>query len=654
VRIQGAGVDIGAPLAGSGSIEFTVPSQQADLATLTVDTAVLVLTEADLGELATTLPIVVGETLGSTSGAPVEGQHEGLFIDLAELARISDGFGRIVMGSQDPRQAIWLNAPVVSGVPQSLVFRDPLVLVASGVARDADGNLLAAGSVHINGTIEGQGLTVLGSDSSVTELNAAQLRQAGDVLISDSLIVNSDSRIEVTTDGGVLDVRGSILVKRGATLTLSASDIRLGDFGDGSVVLEAGATLVLGTHSLTVDSTLVIDGGGSGHLVLQGWTNAGVLQGFALSEQELEGLTDRMVDDSFSAIQVGHATAVTTVTSPSLWAEGADSVSLLGTTVRLGAAGSNASWQIDQNTSFDAVGGDLVLNADLLSSNGSYLSLRSVDGQVRMANDARIITEGGLVTFSAARGIEIGMIDASGNVGTGGLRGAVALDSQQGQIVLAATENGEMGIKAQSVSIYGYGQAIAGVAADDRVLRVEAERLQVSAPSGLVSRGMNAEGIYYRLADRNTTYAQAQLVGEAPERVMLPRTDVAGQPNQSAIYTAMGGASSDGFTRQAQGMAMGNGSRALAQDLSMQAQAYLSSYVRPMLAGLSMQSSEVDWISLDMDTEDDLEDDLLLSDMAYGLAEQDDASFVLGLPAVQSNSAGLSASAEVLFDYATH
>jgi hypothetical protein len=116
---------------------------------------------------------------------------------------------------------------------------------------------------------------------------------------------------------------------------------------------------------------------------------------------------------------------------------------------------------------------------------------------------------------------------------------------------------------------------------------------------------------------------------------------------------AYGASTSEGFTRQVQTMALAGSNRLVGQDVSMQAQAYLSSYVRPMLAGLSAaQAREKDWISLDTDGFDDQDDDLLLSDLAYGFAEQDDASFVLGLPAVQPISAGLSASSEVLFDYA--
>jgi hypothetical protein len=659
VRIQGAGVDIASVLSGSGTIAFTVPTQKTDLASLSVETPQTVLSVNDLNQMVNSLPIVIGDTrgLGFDAQAPIEGRDEGLFIDSSELNLLAPGFERIVIGSQDPRQIIWLGAPKVDGVNQSLVFRDPLVLVASGLARDLDGDKLVAGGVRISGNIEGKGLVILGSGST-TELNAAQLRQAGDVLISDSLIVHSDSQIEVTTLAGILDIRGSILVKSGATLSLLASDIRLNTFDatGGQVMLEAGATLVLGTQRLTVDSDLLIDGGGLGHLVLKGWAQAGEVQDFALSAQELQSLTAQMVDGSFTGIALGQSGTDTTVMSPSIWSEGAASVSLRGDTVHLGAVGLNADWQIGSHAQFNALDGDLQLNANLLSSNGAFMVLSALAGELRMASDVRIVTEGGLIALNAAHGIEVAQIDASGSAAGGALRGAVALDSAQGQIVLAGTSNGVLGVRAQSLSLYGYGQAMGTVAADDRVLRAETERLQTSAPSGLISRGMNAEGTYYRLSDRGATYAQVQVLGDAPERVMLPRTEVAGQAVQSVAMTALGASVSSGFTHQVQSMASAANPRALSQDVSMQTQAYLSSYVRPMLAALTgLQAQEKNWISLDSyNTFDDadLADDLALSDLAYGFTGPE-ASFVMGLPAVQTNSAGNSVSSSMLFDFVT-
>jgi len=650
VRIQGAGVDLGAALAGSGTIEFTLPSQGTHLSTLSVDNAPLVLSAAELNALASALPIVVGDTVGFNSESPVEGEQLGLFIDNAELDRLVDGFDRIVMGSQDPRQQIWLNAPVVNGVTQSLVFRDPLVLVASGTAFDAEGRKLAAGSIHMGGSLQGEGLVILGSGST-THLTAAQQTHSGNVLISDGLVVHSDSRIEVTQAHGLLEIRGSILVKSGATLSLSASEVRLGAFGTGggSVVLEAGATLVLGTEHLTVDTALVIDGGGLGHLVLQGVTQNGVVQDFELSVHDLQNLTAQMLDDSFDTIVMGHTGTDTTVMSPSLWSEGAGSVLLVGETVHLGAVGSNATWQMGGDTLFTTDRGDLVLNADLLSSNGSYLVLEANDGQVRMASDASILSDGGLVTLHATTGIEVGQIDTSGN---DQLRGAVALDSAQGQIVLAAAYDDALGIRSQSVSMFGYGQLRGDVAAEDRVVRVESDRLQLSAPMGQATRGMNEHGVYYRLMNKANMYSQVQVVGDAPDRVMLSRADTAGKPIQSAVYTASNAQATAGFTQQIQSMALGLSSRSVDADVGMQAQAYLSSYVRPMLSGLSAQQlQERNWISLDTLSQDHLNDDLLLSDLAYGFDEDDEASFVMGLPAVQPISSGLQASSEVLFDY---
>jgi hypothetical protein len=655
VRIQGVDVDLGAALAGSGSIEFTSPAQAVSLAGLTLETAVRPIDQGQwqalLSQSPTVAPIVLGDTRGAQIGAPTQGIDSGLYLSLAELGLLQDGFERILLGSQDPRQQIWLTAPVVGGMAQSLVFRDPLVLVASGSARDADGNKIAAGGVFIQGALQGQGLTILGSGST-THLNAADLRQAGDVLISDSLVVNSDSSIEVTVAGGVLDIRGSILVKSGTTLSLSASQIRLAGFGQagGFIVLEAGATLVLGTQSLTVDEDLVIDGGGAAHLVLQGTTLAGSVQDFALDQQDLDGLAQQMLDGSFESVRIGTAATTTTVMSPALWAEAAQSLLISGQTVRLGAPGGAASWQIASHSTFVASQGDLELHADLVSNTGAYLALRADQGEVRMASDARIVTPGGLVTIAAAKGIEVGLIDATGGAQGTVLRGSVALNSPQGQITLAGPSDGTMGIRAQSVSIYGYGQSSAQAGSSDQVLRVQADRLQIAAPTGVVSRGMNAEGVYYRLADRSGVYAQVQLAGDVPpQRVMLARDEVASQVSRSATYLAQGGSPSDGFGQLAQSLSSASLSRMAAVDTSVQAQAYLSSMVQPSVQ-MSFQGRESHWVMLDDEVTDD---DLLLSDLAYGLSQDDEPSFVLGLPALQPLSAGLASTSELLFDYET-
>jgi hypothetical protein len=200
------------------------------------------------------------------------------------------------------------------------------------------------------------------------------------------------------------------------------------------------------------------------------------------------------------------------------------------------------------------------------------------------------------------------------------------------------------------VSIYGYGQSSAQAGSSDQVLRVQADRLQIAAPTGVVSRGMNAEGVYYRLADRSGVYAQVQLAGDVPpQRVMLARDEVASQVSRSATYLAQGGSPSDGFGQLAQSLSSASLSRMAAVDSSVQAQAYLSSMVQPSVQ-MSFQGRESHWVMLDDEVTDD---DLLLSDLAYGLSQDDEPSFVLGLPALQPLSAGLASTSELLFDYET-
>ena len=58
------------------------------------------------------------------------------------------------------------------------------------------------------------------------------------------------------------------------------------------------------------------------------------------------------------------------------------------------------------------------------------------------------------------------------------------------------------------------------------MLTVQAQALQVSAPSGVASRGMTTGGMFYRLMDQGTGYLQLKLVGNAPERVMVSASQV--------------------------------------------------------------------------------------------------------------------------------
>jgi hypothetical protein len=200
-------------------------------------------------------------------------------------------------------------------------------------------------------------------------------------------------------------------------------------------------------------------------------------------------------------------------------------------------------------------------------------------------------------------------------------------------------------VSAQSVSFFGYGQTHG--ASEDRVLRVEAERLQVSAPTGVAARGYNANGLFYRLMDRGQSYAQLQVLGtQSPERVVIAPNEIAGQPAQAAAFLALGAAPTAGFAQQMQSMVWPSSSAPAA---SSRAMAFLAA---PVQATADMPSLgdklQQGWILLNDLVADD-ED--LLSDLAYGFSGPTEPSFVMGLPAVQPASSGLLPVQEPLFDY---
>jgi hypothetical protein len=644
VRVRAITVDIGAPLSGTGSLELTTPDQTVSLLTDAGTQRVVVALPTTAAR-----PIVIGDTTGF-GGAPAEGQVAGVYLDSDEIGRLVDGFERIVIGTQDPTQSIWLQAPWTGTRFEPIVFRDPLVLVAAGSSRDGAGQKLAAGDVFIRGEVIGEGLTVWGSGST-THLDRVILRQDGDVLISDTLIVDSDSRIEVTTPGGMIELRGSVVVRSGVTLALSADRLLLtGDptaTGD-SLTLEAGATLVLGTHSLTVDADVTIRGGG-GTLRLTGPNVGGVVTDFDVAAADLQLLALRMEDGSFGTIDVGVATVDTIVRSPSLWSEGADTVTLHGQTVRLGVAGVGAAWSIGTDATFRALGGDLEVHADLLGSTvGLVLGFEVPDGAFRMGNGSSVRAEASVVTVEAADGIEVTTIDAAATSPDDGLTGVVALDSAFGTIRLAQV--GDTGLRAQSVSMFGQGPR-ADAAEASSVLKAQADRVQVAAARGMVFEGRSSNGQpLYRLMSKGQAFVQLQSVGEAPDRVLMPRDRLAAEPVVT-VATALSASATSGLEAL---MQRSDAFFAASGEASTGAQsrAYLQRLSSDIAAGLSWaRHVEGDLVYIGQIDPVDDDDGLLLSDLAYGLSEDDRPSFVMGLPGLQPISVGTTAQSDWLFDY---
>jgi hypothetical protein len=276
------------------------------------------------------------------------------------------------------------------------------------------------------------------------------------------------------------------------------------------------------------------------------------------------------------------------------------------------------------------------------------LEFEALDGMVRMVECSSIRTASGVVSVQAANGIEVTAIDAAWQHGGGTLSGAVALDSSAGTIRLSAAS--DLGVRAQSFSMFGQGPKVGSAQAGSSLV-VDAERLQVSAPKGMVFEGRSAQGeVAYRLMSRGQSFEQLKLAGGEADRVLLPRSDVSGAPLASATATALGAASTPGFAQFVQQVGQGV-MRPSSVDTGSQTRSYLQRMSEDLLSGLSWSRHvRGDLVLLEEADESGLEG--LLSDLAYGFAEEERPSFVLGLPGLQPSSTGVSAQSVWLFDFA--
>jgi hypothetical protein len=114
----------------------------------------------------------------------------------------------------------------------------------------------------------------------------------------------------------------------------------------------------------------------------------------------------------------------------------------------------------------------------------------------------------------------------------------VALDSTNGTILAASSTTGR--VTAKTVSLYGNGPNVLKLATESAV-KVEAQQMQVSAPSGAIVRDSGATGeTYYTLINRNSYFRQATVVGSAPSQVMVDKSQVGGTP-EKALSKAVDG-----------------------------------------------------------------------------------------------------------------
>jgi len=440
----------------------------------------------------------------------------------------------IMVGSQSPGQAIWLQSD--STTHGALVFNAPLVLVASGLLV-VPGQPVTSSSVKVVGDIQGKGLTIYGSGSTVT-YDGANVQESGDITIYDSVMVNQDTTL--TSLSGNITIQGHITVKPGVTLTLVGSHVTLGSGVYNGVTrsgVDDSGTLKIRADDLSLDAGVILDGSSLGQVVLQG----GLLS--SAKAAQLTALASAMVNNSFAALSLGDSASALTLGNDSLLNEGVSAVTLLGTQVSLDdVVAGTANWTTDSaslklQASGTAVGArDVLVDVKLVSAISTNMALSSAAGNVTMTAPAKLASVGGNLTLHAFGDVVVGELNASTT--SAASVGGVALDSTSGTIRAASSASGAVGAK--TVSIFGNGPNVTDLATQTAI-NVQAQQVQVSAPSGSVVRDSGASGeTYYTLIKRGTYYRQATVVGTAPSHVVVDKSLVSGTPEQALVKAVAG------------------------------------------------------------------------------------------------------------------
>jgi hypothetical protein len=560
-------------------------------------------------------PLVVGTKVEGVTPA------NGVNFDVREVGLVT--VQNFVVSATQDGQSIWFQTKP-GKKSDVLTFTSPLEV----------NNL--KGITRFSGLITGDGLTVSGPGAT-TYFDGADLLQNNKVVINDHVRVLSfnenesvkeedktvkASLIEVKND--TLVINGGITIEPGQTLTLLADAIEFGPYADEEVTIfvAKGATLVLGANNIIFSPKVRFDSDG-GTVVLRGAPNTDlprvqdeqsvqpnfVAKDFQPSSEDLARWMDWLAADQdgdagLLSLTLGDAGAVTRIPSASPWNDvDVGRVILRGSAVHLGSTG-EAAWTLNSSAVLRATAGSLDLHVDLKAM--SDVSLVSTTDQVRMGAGV-MVAANGAVALSAATGIVVGQIDSDKRID---------LYSPTGRIVsAAAAAAGTAHVTAPAVSVHGYGQSWATARAD-HMLTVQAQALQVSAPSGVASRGMTTGGMFYRLMDQGTGYLQLKLVGNAPERVMVSASQV-----QTELSIISGGSTPTKAWQPAGQMA---GLSAWVPTAAVSTQAvsrYLLSQPAPQTSFMATSSDD------------------LLSDLAYGLSPEDNTvvrSLELDAPLVRS------------------
>uniref|UniRef100_UPI0025FF649F beta strand repeat-containing protein n=1 Tax=uncultured Pseudacidovorax sp. TaxID=679313 RepID=UPI0025FF649F len=485
-------------------------------------------------------------------------QPDALYLGVDDLSFLVPGFSRIVIGSDAAGQRVQ-----ISGRDEAVHLADALVLQTTGnggqtllqgaisaaslavqgsgsgtTAKDAsilaqggidvDDLLVVAGEVHLESgvggaggivlhrAVDGQGgaadslilaasggsVSVTGPVGQSTPLDVLRVSDAADVVFERSVHVSGELVVEAT---GSVAFKEAVTLDGGTLRIVGAASVALADVDVGT-----GGDLLIAADSLRFDgivhgagdatATLTTATAGGGIRVDSAGSTAGAAGGLLISGETLEAL------QGFARVDLGQSAAAGEVPASGDALLALETLSLL-TTGELNVHGRDVSLR----------------GAGALDITGVF----QVDatGAIRMEAATALVLHGAGAAFAAGGDVVLGRVDA----GTG----VVAVSSSRGT-VRAAAAGGAVNVVAGDFVMRGRGPLMQGGQPTLPALVVQASRIDVDAPDGLVVRDSDGSVSAFNLLAGGQSYRQLLAVGQ-PTRTTSPMDPAEAGPLNAAF-----------------------------------------------------------------------------------------------------------------------
>ncbi|MBU3897991.1 MAG: hypothetical protein KJ614_03545, partial [Gammaproteobacteria bacterium] len=628
-------------------------------------------------------------------------------LSLDEINFIQDGFAQISFGNGQANQSIVLLGQDAAGDAAPVVFKDPLVLNASG----------AANQVSVSGQLQGDSLTIQGSmATTTTTMTAADVSMVGDVTLNGLIQVGSG--ITSITAGnnandnviGTLIITGSIAGEGGANETLrlsSEEDVMVqGTVSgiDGLTVTAArnvtfqetlnvtGNVLINAAGVVTFDKALTLTAGGS--LTILGASSVVFANGATVLVDGNLSIDAQSLSLLAGADSLSSTGGVLTITSAS-----ASNNVMLGANIAqpaaLGALNLTSREILAIGTGFSQVVigetglGTITVagNADLSSVGSAGVEIlgntitvapSATGGSVQFAGDVSLQAAGNVVLnagISTAVPSQIAVVSTVGNIS---MAAGTRLDSRGGDIQIRADNaqsvtistlnarsadlsvRGIVDIQAGSgtitdanldtaVDIFAKAVNLHGYGPDSAtggdVLEAVADAVRVDTPQGTVVRHGDLQGrTHFDVIDAGKLYQQIVVVGAVTRVTEDPATLL--EKDDAALLAAGLPLNSALLSSPMAFSPLAS----LASAIQIAPSAVSNMAVSRYLASAPSEplDSSITLTGLDLGG---LNGSDLLSDNSYGIANRLQQSYVLGSPGEQPFSSGLDTFSQDTFEY---